>query len=226
LKFDGVGKDFELGTGADYGRIEYAYYLMAKRAGIIMHECRLLEENGRAHFMTRRFDRDIVDGQTIKHHVQTLCAMDHLDFKQRATHAYAQLFIIVSRLNLGDAALEQVFRRMAFNVMARNCDDHTKNFAFLMKQGENWEFAPVYDVTHAYNPKGEWTYQHLMSVNGKFKDIERADLLEEAERFGVAKADDLLNEVRSAIEGWSELVKDAGLSDTASARLAGDFRLI
>ena len=226
LKFDGIGKDFELGTGADYGRIEYAYYLMARRAGIVMHECRLLEENGRAHFMTRRFDRDVVDGHTIKHHVQTLCAMDHLDFKQRATHAYAQLFIVVSRLNLGDAALEQVFRRMAFNVMARNCDDHTKNFAFLMKQGGNWELAPAYDVTHAYNPKGEWTYQHLMSVNGKFKDIDRADLLKEAERFGVARADDLSREVHAAIESWPEFAKEAGLTDSASARVAGDFRLI
>jgi serine/threonine-protein kinase HipA len=226
LKFDGIGKDLELGTGADYGRIEYAYYLMARRAGIVMHESRLLEENGRAHFMTRRFDRDVVDGHTIKHHVQTLCAMDHLDFKQRATHAYAQLFIVVSRLNLGDAALEQVFRRMAFNVMARNCDDHTKNFAFLMKQGENWELAPAYDVTHAYNPKGEWTYQHLMSVNGKFKDIERVDLLKEAERFGVARADDLLREVHTAIESWPVVTEEAGLTDSASARVAGDFRLI
>jgi serine/threonine-protein kinase HipA len=142
LKFDGVGKDFDLGTGADYGRIEYAYYLMAKQAGIDMHACRLLEENGRAHFMTRRFDRDVVSGQTIKHHVQTLCAMDHLDFKQRSTHAYAQLFMVVSQLKLGDGALDQVFRRMAFNVMARNCDDHTKNFSFLLKQGGNWELAP------------------------------------------------------------------------------------
>jgi serine/threonine-protein kinase HipA len=226
LKFDGIGKDFELGTRADYGRIEYAYSLMAKRAGIIMHQCRLLEENGRAHFMTRRFDRDVVGGQTIKHHVQTLCGMDHLDFRQRATHAYAQLFIVVSRLNLGDGALEQVFRRMAFNVMARNCDDHTKNFAFLMKEGGNWEFAPAYDVTHAYNPKGEWTYQHLMSVNGKFKDIERADLLEEAERFGVPRARELLNEVHAAIESWPEFAQDAGLAHSASARVAKDFRLL
>lgn len=226
LKFDGIGKDLELGTGADYGRIEYAYYLMAKRAAVGMHACRLLEENGRAHFMTRRFDRDVVEDQTIKHHVQTLCAIDHLDFKQRGTHAYAQLFMVVSRLNLGDAALGQVFRRMAFNVMARNCDDHTKNFAFLMKQGKDWELAPAYDVTHAYNPKGEWTYQHLMSVNGKFKDIEREDLLAEADRFGVAKPGDLLKEVRAAIESWPSFAKEAGLSDSTSARVAADFRLI
>ena len=226
LKFDGIGKDSELGTGADYGRIEYAYYLMAKRAGIDMQDCRLLEENGRAHFMTRRFDRHVVDGKTIKHHVQTLCAMEHLDFKQRGTHAYAQLFIVASRLNLGDAALGQVFRRMAFNVMARNCDDHTKNFAFLMKQRENWELAPAYDVTHAYNPKGEWTYQHLMSVNGKFSDIESKDLLREADRFGVSRADDLLKEVQAAIESWPEFAREAGLSASASARVAADFRLL
>jgi serine/threonine-protein kinase HipA len=113
--------------------------------------------------------------------------MDHLDFKQRGTHTYAQLFMVVSRLNLGDGALEQVFRRMAFNVMARNCDDHTKNFAFLLRQGGNWELAPAYDVTHAYNPRGEWTYRHLMSVSGKFKEIAREHLLMEAERFGVSR---------------------------------------
>lgn len=226
LKFDGVGKYAELGTGADYGRIEYAYYLMAKAAGIEMSECRLLEENGRAHFMTRRFDREALDGKTIKHHVQTLCAMDHLDFKQRSTHAYAQLFMVVARLNLGDRALGQVFRRMAFNVMARNCDDHTKNFAFRLKQGEDWELAPAYDVTHAYNPRGEWTYQHLMSINGKFKEIEREDLIAETERFSVSRPADLLKDVRTALESWPTFSKAAGLSDSASARVAADFRLI
>ncbi len=167
LKFDGIGKDFELGTGADYGRIEYAYYLMATAAGIVMSPCRLLEESGRAHFMTRRFDRD----GNAKHHLQSLCALSHLDYRQRATHAYEQYFLAISELRLGDVALTQAFRRMAFNVMARNCDDHTKNFAFLLKQGGQWELAPAYDVTHAHNPKGEWTSQHLMSVNGKFDDI-------------------------------------------------------
>lgn len=226
LKFDGVGKDFELGSGADYGRIEYAYYLMAKQAGIDMHECRLLEENGRAHFMTRRFDREVVGAQTIKHHVQTLCAMDHLDFKQRGTHAYAQLFMVVSRLKLGDEALEQVLRRMAFNLMASNCDDHTKNFAFLLRQMGNWELAPAYDVTHAYNPKGEWTYQHLMRVNGKFDNIKREDILMESERFGVGRPNDLLKEVRAALESWPRFAKEAGLSNSASGRVAADFRLI
>ena len=191
-----------------------------------MYDCRLLEENGRAHFMTRRFDREVVSGQTIKHHVQTLCAMDHLDFKQRGTHAYAQLFMVASRLDLGDAVLDQVFRRMAFNVMARNCDDHTKNFAFRLKQGGDWELAPAYDVTHAYNPRGEWTYQHLMSVNGKFDGITRQDFLAEADRFGVSRPTELLNEVRATLGMWSSFAQKAGLADSVSDRIASDFRLL
>ncbi len=222
LKFDGVGKDSELGGSADYGRIEYAYHLMAGAAGIRMSPCRLLEESGRAHFMTRRFDRDVADGQSIKHHVQTLCAMSHLDYKQRATHAYAQLFMTIAQLKLGDEANGQAFRRMAFNVMAKNCDDHTKNFAFRLKQGGTWELAPAYDVTHAYNPKGEWTYQHLMSVNGKFSGITRADLLAEADRFGVRRPQDALKEVRAALDQWPDFGKQAGLGEKTTADIRAD----
>ncbi|HWZ44676.1 MAG TPA: type II toxin-antitoxin system HipA family toxin [Candidatus Saccharimonadales bacterium] len=226
VKFDGIGRDDELGTGADYGRIEYAYYRMALQAGIEMSDCRLLEENGRAHFMTRRFDRAMVNGQTVKHHMQTLCAMDHMDFRQRGTNSYGQLFMAAARLKLGDAALDQIFRRMAFNAMARNCDDHTKNFSFRLKQGGSWELAPAYDVTHAYNPKGEWTYQHLMSVNGKFRDITRDDLLEDADRFGVRRPKDLLKDVREALESWPRCARLAGLGEAAVERVAGDFCLV
>ena len=226
LKFDGLGKDLELGTGADYGRIECAYSLMARQAGIEMSPCRLLEENGRAHFMTQRFDREVVHGRTLKHHVQTLCAMDHLDFKQRGTHAYAQLFMVIVRLELGDDALGQAFRRMAFNVMARNCDDHTKNFAFRLKRGGSWELAPAYDLTHAYNPQGQWTYQHLMSVNGKFDGITREDLLEEADRFGVRRPKDLLANVRAAVENWPGFAEEAGLGEAAAERVAADFQVV
>ena len=226
LKFDGVGRDSELGGSADYGRIEYAYHLMASAAGIKMSPCRLLEENGRAHFMTRRFDRDVKNEETIKHHVQTLCAIDHIDFKQRATHDYSQLFMVISNLRLGDDAISQAFRRMAFNVMAKNCDDHTKNFAFLLRQGESWELAPAYDITHAYNPHGEWTYQHLMSVNGKFNGIKRSDLLAEAERFGVRRPLDLLNEVRSALDSWQQFSTDAGLNSITAHAIATDFELV
>jgi serine/threonine-protein kinase HipA len=226
IKFDGIGKDAELGTGGDYGRTEFAYYKMATQAGIVMSPCRLLEENGRAHFMTRRFDRDVAHGKTIKHHLQTLCAMDNLDYKQRGTHAYAQLFMIVSQLGLGDDAIQQTFLRMAFNVMSRNYDDHTKNFSFLLKQGQNWELAPAYDVTHAHNPRGEWTYQHLMSVNGKFDGITKADLLAEADRFGVPRKEALLVDVRSALDNWTEHAKAAGLSRGKTDELARDFLLL
>ena len=226
VKFDGVGQYPELGAGDDYGRIEYAYYKMATAAGIRMSDSRLLEENGRAHFMTKRFDRDVRKGRTIKHHMQSLCAMVHLDFKQRATHAYAQLFIAVAKLGLGDEAMAEIFRRMAFNVMARNCDDHTKNFGFLLKQGRNWELAPAYDVTHAYNPRGEWTYQHLMSVNGKFEDITREDLLVEADRFSVRRAKDLLTDVRGVLENWTRYANEAKLGMTATGRVSKDFRLL
>lgn len=226
LKFDGIGKDFELGTGGDYGRTEYAYYKMATQAGIVMSRCRLLEENGRAHFMTRRFDREVVRAKTIKHHVQTLCAMNHLDYKQRGTHAYSQLFMTGAELGLDDEAVRQMFLRMSFNVMSRNYDDHTKNFSFILKEGESWELAPAYDVTHAHNPKGEWTYQHLMSVNGKFDDITRADLLAEADRFGVPGPEKLLSDIRSALDNWAEHAKGAGLSQSKSDELARDFLLL
>ena len=134
--------------------------------------------------------------------------------------------MLISRLRLGDEALGQTFRRMVFNVMARNCDDHTKNFSFLLRQGGSWELAPAYDLTHAYNPRGEWTYQHLMSVNGKFDDITRADLLMEADRFGVRRPTDLMADVRAAVENWPSFAKEAGLSNSASARVAADFRLL
>jgi serine/threonine-protein kinase HipA len=226
LKFDGVGKDFELGTGGDYGRTEYAYYKMATQAGIRMSPCRLLEENDRAHFMTRRFDRDVIGGETVKHHTQTLCALAHLDYKQRGTHAYSQLFMTIAELKLGDDAVRQAFLRMTFNVMARNYDDHTKNFSFLYKRDEGWELAPAYDVTHAHNPRGEWTYQHLMSVNGKFDEITRADLLAEAERFSVPRAEQLITDVRTALENWAAHAQSAELSQSKTSELRRDFLLL
>ena len=220
LKFDGVGKDLELGAGAHYGRIEYAYYRMALAAGIDMQACRLLEENGRAHFMTRRFDRD----GNKKHHLQSLCAMQHLDYKQRGTHAYESLFLVAERLRLDDGARTQLFLRMAFNVMARNCDDHTKNFAFLLREGHAWELAPAFDVTHAYNPVGEWTYQHLMSVNGKFDDIGRADLIAIGDRFSVPRMPALLVQVADAVASWPEFAAQAGLPSGDAAKVAVDHR--
>ena len=222
IKFDGVGSDFELGTSKDYGRIEYAYYRMAISAGIEMMPCRLLHENGRSHFMTKRFDRD----GNMKHHVQSLCALDHLDYKQRATHSYEQLFLAINQLGLSDAVCGQAYLRMAFNVMARNCDDHTKNFAFLLRKGHEWELSPAFDVTHAHNPKGEWTAQHLMSVNGRFDDIGREDLLAVADRFGVVDANQALASVRQAVERWNEFAEEADINSSERMRVARDFVLL
>ena len=236
LKFDGIGPDLELGSSQQYGRIEYAYFLMARAAGITISDCRLLEENGRAHFMTRRFDRTGIDHTTSasnqgvhKHHLQTLCAISHLDYKQRATHDYSQYFQTISELNLGRAALEEAFRRMAFNVMARNHDDHTKNFSFMLEQPQagqvtQWKLAPAYDVTFAFNPQGEWTNQHLMSVNGKFAKITRTDLLEVAERYGLGNAPRLLEQVKDAIRLWSEFAARAGVDVVESKRIEPDLQ--
>lgn len=223
LKFDGMGKDNELGEPGGYGRIEYAYSLMAEAAGIDMTECRLLEENGRAHFMTRRFDRE---EKGIRHHVQTLCALGHLDYKKKGTNSYAQLLSVMKQLGLPYEQMEEAFRRMAFNVMGRNCDDHTKNFSFRLKQGGVWELAPAYDVTYAHNPKGEWTHQHLMSVNGKFKDFSVADLLAVADRFAIGSAPKVIRQVREAIRNWDDFAARAGVGMAQAAHIRQQHRLL
>jgi serine/threonine-protein kinase HipA len=222
IKFDGVGTDERLGVSRDYGRIEYAYYLMATAAGIEMSESRLLEENDRAHFMTKRFDRD----GNKKHHLQTLCGLAHLDYRQKATHDASQLFLTIERLGIGYSGMEQAFRRIAFNVMAANCDDHTKNVSFLLRERGRWELAPAYDVTHAYNPKGDWTYQHLMSVNGKFARISRDDLMVVADRFGVGTATKVLTEVSAAVSSWPDFAKRAEVSQPEIARVEEHHSLL
>ena len=222
LKFDGMGADRELGEGSDYGRIEYAYHLMAHEAGIAMASCRLLEENGRAHFMTKRFDRD----GNVKHHLQTLCAMAHLDYRQKGTHDASQLFATIAQLELGYPAMEQAFRRVAFNVMAANCDDHTKNVSFLRREGGGWELAPAYDVTHAFNPKGAWTYQHLLSVNGKFSGITRDDLLAVAAQFGIGTAAKVVSEVAAAVGSWPDHAAQAGVGAPELQRIREHHRML
>lgn len=218
LKFDGMGKDKELGAGQDFGRIEYAYFLMARQAGIDMMDCDLLKEGGRAHFITKRFDREGARG---RHHMQTLCAMEHLDFKLKGTNSYSQLLLSVERLGLPYEDREEAFRRMVFNVLGRNCDDHTKNFSFLLREGEMaWRLAPAYDVTFAHNPTGEWTHQHLMSVNGKFKDFVMSDLIAEAENFKIGTARKVIAEVQSSMRQWPAFAQQAGLPEAEQQRIA------
>lgn len=220
LKLDGVGADTDLGQSADFGRIEYAYYLMATAAGISMSECRLLHEGGRSHFMTRRFDR-AADGTKI--HMQTLCALGHLDFRLIGAHDYAQLFDMLSRLGLGPGARAEVYRRMVFNVAAANCDDHTKNFSFLLAKDGGWELSPAYDVTHAHNSQSRWTAQHLMSVNGRFAGIDGHDLAEVADRFAVPSPRPIVLDVLEAVDRWPDFAGEAQVSVDANAEVAANI---
>lgn len=220
LKFDGVGADPVLGPSQQYGRIEYAYYQMATAAGITMSPCRLLEEHGRAHFMTRRFDRT----GPAKVHVQSLCALRHASYKYAQVHAYETLFITADQLGLGDAAMNQLFRRLVFNVAARNCDDHTKNVAFLMHEGRGWELAPAYDITYAYNPDSVWTRAHQMSVGGKFSDITKQDLRTLADRFSIPGTQQAFDDVEAAVARWPEFAAQAGVGRDEIQRIRGMHR--
>lgn len=220
LKFDGVELDRH-DEPRNEGRIEYAYHLMAVAAGIRMSPCRLHEEGGRAHFMTRRFDRG--EG-ALRHHVQTLCAMDHMDFGSMGAHSYAQFLDVAHRLGLTDSDMGQVYRRMAFNVMSRNLDDHTKNASFLLAQGGAWTLAPAYDLTYAHDPSGRWNHQHFLAVNGKHDGISRRDLLLEAERFSIASARAILDEVASAVERWAEFAQAAGVPGRRTEEIARQHR--
>jgi serine/threonine-protein kinase HipA len=215
LKFDGIGTDKELGTAGQYGRIEYAYFLMARAAGIKMSDCHLLEENGRAHFMTKRFDRD----GNRKHHMQTLCAINHIDYKKRGANTYEQLFLTIGRLGLTAQAFEESFRRMVFNILAMNCDDHSKNFSFILPENGSWTIAPFYDVSFAHNPNGEWTKQHLMSANGVWSHHTRTDLITVADRFGIPAPKAIIEEVTDAIRGWPRRAKKAGVTGDDTERI-------
>ena len=205
IKLDTVS-DVQFGESSDYGRIEMAYYLMAKACDIDMMECRLMEENGRSHFMTKRFDRQ--DGDT-KHHIQTLCAIQHYDFNQITSFSYEQLFQTMRLLKLPYPQAEQLFRRMAFNVIARNCDDHTKNFAFRLKQNESWELTPAYDVCFAYRPESTWVSQHNLSINGKRKDITKEDLLYVAKSMNIKKANQIIQQINDVVSQWDTFADEA-----------------
>ena len=207
LKLDGVTNKM-LGDPQHYGQIEYAYYLMARRAGLEMTECRLLEENGRSHFMTRRFDR--IGGRE-KLHMQTLCGLAHYDYQMKEVYSYEQAFEVMRRLRLPYPQAEQMYRRMVFNVIARNQDDHTKNISFLMDRTGEWRLAPAYDVSWAYNPQGEWTSHHQMSVNGKWDGITRRDLEEVAAKMNIRHADEIIDSVREAVSGWERTASECGI---------------
>jgi serine/threonine-protein kinase HipA len=173
--------------------------------------------------MTKRFDRG--EGGT-RHHMQTLCAMAHLDYKKKGTNAYSQLFLTIRQLQLPYEDMEEAFRRMVFNVMARNCDDHTKNISFRLQQGQAWALAPAYDVTFAHTPHGEWTNQHLMAVNGKFKGFDVGDLLAEADRFGVGTGKRVIEQVRAAIQGWLGFAQQAQVPEAVALDIQAQLQLL
>lgn len=204
IKFDGI-EDEELGESRGYGRIEMAYYRMAMDAGIVMMECELLEENGRGHFMTKRFDRIYGKG---KIHVQSFCAMRHYDFKDIDIYSYDDLFETMRLLSLPYPQADQMFRRMVFNVIGRNCDDHTKNFAFTMEKDGGWSLSPAFDICHAYRPSSTWVSQHCLSINGKRNNIERSDLMAVAKRMNIKGASEIIDQVSLVISDWENYAEE------------------
>ena len=226
LKFDGVvgNKDKELDDPQGYGAIEYAYSRMAAAAGITMSECRLMEENGRRHFMTKRFDR-LAGGAKL--HMQSLCALAHFDFNQAGAYSYEQALQVIQRLKLPMGSLEEQFRRMAFNIVARNQDDHVKNIAFLMnKQGE-WALAPAFDVTYSYNPSGAWTATHQMTLNRKRDGFTRKDFEACAKTAGLkrGRSSQIVDQVLAAVKRWPEFAAAAKLDDTWRDQIQRTHRL-
>lgn len=230
MKFDGItaSTETEVSTPKGYGKIEYAYYLMAKNAGIAMSKCRLHHEGGRSHFMTKRFDRT-VNGDKL--HMQSLGAIAHFDYRQPAIYSYEQVIQVIQRMNLSNIEAEQQILRAYFNVLARNCDDHVKNIAFLMNRDGNWSLSPAFDISYAWNPNGQWTSKHQMSINGKRELHNRTDLLGLASVAGVkkVKACEMLDRVISALLQWPEFAGNAGVSEKRcidiQSQLITDIRL-
>ena len=222
LKFDGV-VDQQIGTSSGYGRVEMAYYLMAQSAAIEMTECRLLEENNRAHFMTKRFDRA---SDNVKFHVQSFCAIMHYDFNEIAAFSYEQLFETMRSMLLPYPDAEQLFRRMVFNVMAKNCDDHTKNFSFIMDNAGKWRLAPAFDICHAFRPGSTWVSQHSLSINGKRQNITRDDLLQVAKRMNIKKAVAIIDQVHAAVCKWNDFASQANVENVLRDAIAKTLLLL
>lgn len=226
LKFDGVSgnRDKEIEDPQGYGVIEYAYWKMAVDAGITMSECRLFEENKRRHFMTRRFDR-LADGQKL--HMQSLGAMAHFDFNMAGAYSYEQALFTIRQLDLPMAAIEEQFRRMVFNIMARNQDDHVKNIAFIMDKSGRWSLSPAFDVTYSYNASGVWTASHQMSLNGKRDGFDLDDFRACAKGASMkrGRAETIIEEVRNIVSHWCDYAADAGVPADWRDRIQKTLRL-
>lgn len=226
LKFDGVRRagDHGLTDPQGWGAVEYAYSKLARAAGIEMTDCRLLEENGRRHFMTRRFDRPDGGG---KLHMQTAGALEHLSYNEPGSYSYEQLMLLIRRLGLSTPVLQQQFRRMVFNVVARNQDDHVKNVAFLMDRDGGWRLAPAYDVTWAFSPGNRWLDTHQMTINGKRDGFTLADLRAVAELAGLprGRAESILTKITEVVAGWRSIAEEVGVEQQLAQRIADSHRL-
>ncbi len=209
IKLDGVSGT-QFGDSQGWGRVEYAYYLMAKECDIEMSECELLVENNRAHFMTKRFDRE---KNNIRHHIQTLCAIQHYDYNNIYGYSYEQVFQTMRLLRLKYPEAEQMFRRMVFNVLATNCDDHTKNFSFQLKKGEKWRLSPAYDVCYSYDPKNVWVNQQTLSINGKHRSIGKEDLMTVAKANNIKKGETIIKDINTVVKNWKDFASRAKVNN-------------
>ena len=221
IKLDGVSAKAGFKETENYGRLEYSFYRLAEKCGIEMSECSLIEENGRAHFLTKRFDRK--DGRKI--HMQTLCGMAHFDYRLHRAYSYEQAFNVMRALRLSYAEAKELFRRMVFNVVVRNQDDHTKNISFLMDENGKWRLSPAYDMGYAYNPQGGWTATHQMSVNGKFDNITRQDLLTFADQNNIKDAPLVIDEICERASHWQKIAWECDVPSSMSQAIASDMLL-
>lgn len=222
LKFDNIKNNKDKDLTADeneYTKVEYAYYLMALNAGIKMSECKLYKENGNAHFMTKRFDRKDVSGEKI--HMQSLCAIAHMDFNSPKVYSYEEAFAVMRQLKLPYEDFSQLFRRMVFNEYAKNYDDHTKNIAFLMDKKGTWSLSPAYDMTFSYRKDSIWVNAHQMLINGKTDNIEMNDLLKTAEKAGVKKSDavNIIDQVKTSVSQWELFAEKSDMLEYNAHRI-------
>jgi serine/threonine-protein kinase HipA len=221
IKLDGVSAIAGFKDTGNHGRLEYSFYKLAKACGIEMTDCSLIKENGRAHFLTKRFDRN--NGKKI--HMQTLCGMAHFDYRIHRAYSYEQAFNVMRVLRLPYSAAQEMFRRMVFNVVVRNQDDHTKNISFLMGEDGIWRLSPAYDMGYAFNPKGGWTATHQMSINGKFDDITRQDLITFAHQNNIKDAAQVIDEIAEAASHWPDLAKECGVPKTVTDAIVSNMLL-
>ncbi len=223
IKLDGVDQKEE----TSFTRIEYAYYLMAREAKIEMSHSKLLEKDGYCHFMTRRFDRILNSkGKWEKLHMQTIGAIAHVDYNDPGMMSYERVTHIMYQMGIKLSENKQFYRRMVFNVMARNQDDHVKNIAFLMNKDGEWTLAPAYDLTYAYNPSGKWTSMHQMTINTKRTDFTLDDLLQAANnmKLKAEEAYEIIRDVQSALTRWDQFAKEAFVSEEHAQNIKHQFK--